>query len=1143
MIKRILLAGLIAAAIIPSTYAAYVEVDGIRYEIDDLDETATVTKGNYTGDVVIPESIEVNGTSYIVTSIGSRAFEDCTELHSIGDMPALTSIGEYAFSGCYSLESIGDLPSLTYIYEGTFKDCRNLTTIGDMPSLISLSKLTPYEGSRTINCELGAFTRCYSLQSIGNLPNLTSIEYYSFYQCTSLSSIGDMPSLTSIDNDAFYGCSSLQSIGDMPALTSIGWAAFSNCSSLQSIANMPALTSISFYAFSNCTSLHSIGNMPSLKSIGDNAFSECTSLQSISDLPSLKTIGQCVFYNCTSLQSIGDLPELTSIGFGAFYGSQISDIYLPESINNFDTGAFSYATIHFTSPTPPIFSIYPTNTIFIVPTEAYDAYLEALQGINPSQILSDSFELEYDVETSALDSDSDLLRKINNRGIKDLSYYVVDLKISGTINGYDIMVMRNKFLNLRSLDLSDAIIVSNPYQYVTGCYSEDNIIGSYMFNGLKLLNISLPKGITTIGSYAFANCIFEEIEIPNGVTSIGIFAFENCYNLKEIKLPESLTYIGSYAFWFCSNLEEITIPPHVKTIGRQCFERCSSLKSISLPPTLERIENGAFLDCNNLTEFKIPAGVNYIGDSAIPSSVKDVYTYTIQPTNISQSTFGSNTYLKATLHVPETSQSLYYWNTQWSQFQNIVNFNEPYTYFYLTDQDLVEDPDTPRLEGETDEETGEQKNPDADLGAGSGLVVEGDDSQNLGNVDLEHDGNQSGASIIGGDSSSTETGGNVNIDMLNIKINIEANKWYFFSFPFDIKCEDIKFNGQMVWRYYDGEWRALNGSGAWKDMKDEYLKRGIGYIFQGSKKGTLTLSIPNASFNAQDWKLKLEQNVSDMAQDASWNFIGNPFQSYYELADLGFDGPITWWNPNTKSYEAYSPLDDDMSLYPFMAFFVQKPEGVESVDFDSSCQKTNNQKNKAAAKAAARRRQAARRERAGANDRLLINLNVTDGVNADKTRVVFNSNASFEYEPGLDASKFMSNDAPQIYSIDAQNVRYAINERPVGEKSVKLGFYAPANGVYTIECSRIDCPMTLVDVNLHKNVTLNAGQKYEFIAEKGYDDNRFILTEASGATSVDGIADAESESVFYQMNGIRSNDAGQGLMIELKGNNVKKVIK
>jgi len=52
----------------------------------------------YSGDIVIPESVTYNGTTYSVTSIGDEAFEDCSGLTSIAIPNSVTSIGGYAFA-------------------------------------------------------------------------------------------------------------------------------------------------------------------------------------------------------------------------------------------------------------------------------------------------------------------------------------------------------------------------------------------------------------------------------------------------------------------------------------------------------------------------------------------------------------------------------------------------------------------------------------------------------------------------------------------------------------------------------------------------------------------------------------------------------------------------------------------------------------------------------------------------------------------------------------------------------------------------------------------------------------------------------------------------------------------------------------
>ena len=69
------------------------EVDGIYYGITDATSkiVAVTYKGSsyseysneYTGNVVIPESVVYNGNTYSVTSIGWYAFSDCDGLTNI----------------------------------------------------------------------------------------------------------------------------------------------------------------------------------------------------------------------------------------------------------------------------------------------------------------------------------------------------------------------------------------------------------------------------------------------------------------------------------------------------------------------------------------------------------------------------------------------------------------------------------------------------------------------------------------------------------------------------------------------------------------------------------------------------------------------------------------------------------------------------------------------------------------------------------------------------------------------------------------------------------------------------------------------------------------------------------------------------
>ena len=136
----------------------------------------------------------------------------------------------------------------------------------------------------------------------------------------------------------------------------------------------------------------------------------------------------------------------------------------------------------------------------------------------------------------------------------------------------------------------------------------------------------------------------------------------------------------------------------------------------------------------------------------------------------------------------------------------------------------------------------------------------------------------------------------------------------------------------------------------------------------------------------------------------------------------------------------------------------------------------------------------------------------TADANVDKTRVVFNESKTQGYDTGTDASKMISTDADfQIYSLDDQNTKYSINERPKGNGKVPLGVILKNSGTACISASRLDCSAYLIDKQLNVTHDLAVG-KYTFTADAGTIEDRFVLsvnalTYTRGDVDGDGVVD------------------------------------
>ena len=1050
----------------------------------------------------------------MLTNIPDFAFQYCSNLQDI-DLSNCTSVGSSAFSGCSKIKHL-NLNKCAYISSNAFGSCG----------------FENIDLSATKTIEEYAFSGCRSLTKVTGVKLIKSLPTGTFNGCNKLSSI-DLSTIESLGTYCLSG-TALESV-EFPNLKSWDNSVFEECNKLKSITFPETIDNIPARAFWNCENLSTI-DLSHCSIIGGGAFYNCTSLTDIKllnvketgwvtsyDNVSCRSIKVGSFMNCNNLTSV-DLGSIKKLGDRAFYGcTSLKKITLPSTITNLGWECFDGATIVTSMATvPPVIDKSEKETSSIpmgefvlvnVPEASLDSYKSANYWKDMAKrIFPIGTKFDYDVTTEAQPSTSDLLDKV---GLKNANS-IVSLKVKGSINSYDIMVIRNKMDNLHYLDLSDANVVENSYEYYTGCSTKNDTIGRNAFRELsKLVTISLPNSVKAIESGALYNCTnLKSVILPEKLQSIEYGGWDNgafakCSSLTDVKF-KACENIGSYAFYSCNALNHITLPSDLKTIDQYAFARCSSLHSVDFPPLLEsigsyafqscaldsislpgltRIDEYAFQYCGNLKEVKVPSTLESVGDKAFEgcSNLNDVFTYTILPVKINQNTFC--TYETATLHVPAQSYNNYFWDTEWSQFHAFEDFNEPYKYFYLNKEYIL----ASRIEG----------CPNIDIRDNGGLIVKGDAIQNAGDIHVSGSG-----TII--------ANGNVDASKFHIDIDVKSNKWYFFSFPFDIKRSDIVASGQFIFRKYDGATRASQGSGGWKDLdaSDLWLHRGTGYIFQSAESGKLTLPVAKEKFGkleAENVQEDLGTYASNNEQNASWNFVGNPHTSYFDMDDLGYNAPITYWNG--MSYEAVRPGDDNYVFKPFQAFFVQKPKDVNEMEFGAEFRltQTDSQKRSSANKA--------KRLAKGINiNRQMVNLTLSDGTHTDKTRIVFNEDKTQRYELDCDAAKFESSTTvPQLYTLEANNVKFAINERPLG--SVSLGFEVQKAGDYTISAIRMDSPMLLKDNLTDATVDLSTSD-YRFTSEAGTFNSRFTLVPNRSTTGIADFAKNTGVSIIPTEGGI-----------------------
>ena len=105
------------------------------YSMDFVEVTGNQGGGKYSGDVVVPGTVEYDGITYTVKGVGNRAFEGCGDLRKVTISEGIYKIGAYAFCYCENLERVILPSTLEYIdnLNRVFTGCSKLEIITTAP--------------------------------------------------------------------------------------------------------------------------------------------------------------------------------------------------------------------------------------------------------------------------------------------------------------------------------------------------------------------------------------------------------------------------------------------------------------------------------------------------------------------------------------------------------------------------------------------------------------------------------------------------------------------------------------------------------------------------------------------------------------------------------------------------------------------------------------------------------------------------------------------------------------------------------------------------------------------------------------------------------------------------------------------------
>ena len=620
----------------------FATIDNLRYSLDQGSYTAIIYPdnsdqgNNYVGlkHIVIPATVEYEGTTYKVTTIQDRAFCGCPDLETI-------EIGE-------NIERIG-YSSSSYVFMNSLKLNKIIWKAKNCSGWANF--YSPFVGSGSNGFIDGGAKQ---IKTIEFTDEVKTIPQYLCLNMINLDTISLGKNIISIGRGNLSYFKNVK-ITDLSAYCQIynaysydkfpvGFKLFLNDVEINNLVIPEDITTIQDFTFQGCSSIHSLNITKNVANISAGAFINCFNLSNVTFAStSCSDLNDVVFSN-NSIDEITFSNNVTRIPSFICNNQPIQSITIPSNVESIGANAFSGCS------------------------QINHVYWNAIKCEVVDNGLFNS-------------SSSNITSFIFGNGVEEIPHHIcynMNNITSITIPYGVVKIHNNAFQSCKNLT---AITIPNSV----------TTLGESAFNGCTAWRVVLPNSLRYIGEnaiyntftynserswvdntlyidnyfikYKSSNTEVDNFAIKESTVVIADAAFKDITNLSSISIPNTVTHIGARAFYNCRNVASINVPNKVESIGedamRVSFKQGTHLQeSLQLPHTLTHIGNYAFRTWN----------------------ISSIYAKMPTPPAITEWTFGlTNSMANTPVYVYHENVNSYYQANVWKQFDIISAYKVVFT--------------------------------------------------------------------------------------------------------------------------------------------------------------------------------------------------------------------------------------------------------------------------------------------------------------------------------------------------------------------------------------------------------------------------------------------------------------------------------